>query len=598
MATMAAKIEADLGPGTSAAVSDASGDGRHVVDLVSPSFAEAESTMQPQPTVCKAQCEEVSDEPSGRPYTSRYRGVSEIRNGRWRAQFKRAGKATYLGTFDDVAEAARAWDKMWLWCDEHDGAGGRKRDINDLNFGKDAYEGDLAYLRNVSKDDLVAALQAEGRRPSSTSRYRGVSQVRNGRWRANFSLAGKSTHLGTFDDVAEAARAWDKMWLWCDEHDGAGGRRRDINELNFGKDAYEGDLAYLRNVSKDDLVTALQAEGHEPYTSPFRGVSQARNGRWRAHIRRAGKSTYLGTFVDEAEAARAWDKMWLWCDEHDGAGGRKRDINELNFGKDAYEGDLAYLRNVSKDDLVAALQAEGHEPYTSPFRGVARLPSGRWQAVFHRRNHRAGKSTYLGTFDDEAEATRAWDKMWLWCDEHDGAGGRKRDINELNFGKDAYEGDLAYLRNVSRDDLVAALQAEGHEPYTSPFRGITLLPSGRWKAVFKGGNHRVGKATFLGAFDDEVEAAQAWDKMWLWCDEHDGAGGRKRDIKELNFGKDAYEGDLAYLRNVSKDDLVAALRAEAQRFRRRRGASGGRPVFGRAAARGSDRRGGTPGAVD
>jgi len=500
MATMAAKIEADLGPGTSAAVSDASGDGRHVVDLVSPSFAEAESTMQPQPTVCKAQCEEVSDEPSGRPYTSRYRGVSEIRNGRWRAQFKRAGKATYLGTFDDVAEAARAWDKMWLWCDEHDGAGGRKRDINDLNFGKDAYEGDLAYLRNVSKDDLVAALQAEGRRPSSTSRYRGVSQVRNGRWRANFSLAGKSTHLGTFDDVAEAARAW--------------------------------------------------------------------------------------------------DKMWLWCDEHDGAGGRKRDINELNFGKDAYEGDLAYLRNVSKDDLVAALQAEGHEPYTSPFRGVARLPSGRWQAVFHRRNHRAGKSTYLGTFDDEAEATRAWDKMWLWCDEHDGAGGRKRDINELNFGKDAYEGDLAYLRNVSRDDLVAALQAEGHEPYTSPFRGITLLPSGRWKAVFKGGNHRVGKATFLGAFDDEVEAAQAWDKMWLWCDEHDGAGGRKRDIKELNFGKDAYEGDLAYLRNVSKDDLVAALRAEAQRFRRRRGASGGRPVFGRAAARGNDRRGGTPGAVD
>ena len=299
MATMAAKIEADLGPGTSAAVSDASGDGRHVVDLVSPSFAEAESTMQPQPTVCKAQCEEVSDEPSGRPYTYRYRGVSEIRNGRWRAQFKRAGKATYLGTFDDVAEAARAWDKMWLWCDEHDGAGGRKRDINDLNFGKDAYEGDLAYLRNVSKDDLVTALQAEG-----------------------------------------------------------------------------------------------------------------------------------------------------------------------------------------------------------------------------------------------------------------------------------------------------------HEPYTSPFRGITLLPSGRWKAVFKGGNHRVGKATFLGAFDDEVEAAQAWDKMWLWCDEHDGAGGRKRDIKELNFGKDAYEGDLAYLRNVSKDDLVAALRAEAQRFRRRRGASGGRPVFGRAAARGSDRRGGTPGAVD
>ncbi len=63
MATMAAKIEAALGPGTSAAVSDASGDGRHVVvDVVSPSFAEAKSTMQRQRAVFKALWEELSDD--------------------------------------------------------------------------------------------------------------------------------------------------------------------------------------------------------------------------------------------------------------------------------------------------------------------------------------------------------------------------------------------------------------------------------------------------------------------------------------------------------------------------------------------------------
>ena len=59
----AAKIEAALGPGTSATVADASGDGRHVVvDVVSPSFAEAKSTMQRQRAVFKALWEELSDD--------------------------------------------------------------------------------------------------------------------------------------------------------------------------------------------------------------------------------------------------------------------------------------------------------------------------------------------------------------------------------------------------------------------------------------------------------------------------------------------------------------------------------------------------------
>jgi hypothetical protein len=557
VATTAAKIETDLGPGTSAAVPDASGDGRHVVeDVVSPSFAEAESTMQRRPAVSKAPCEELSNDHSGRTYASCYRGVSQARNGRWSAQLMRAGKPTRLGSFDDEAEAARAYDKMWLWCDKH-GAGEWKRDIKELNFGKDAYKGDLAYLQHVSHDDLVAALRAEGRRRPSTSSYRGVTLLSNGQWVVTFTRAGKSTRLGSFDDEAEAARAYDKMWLWCDKH-GAGEWKRDIKELNFGKDAYEGDLAYLQHVSHDDLVAALRAVGRRrPSTSSYRGVTLLSNGRWVATFTRAGKSTRLGTFDDEAEAARAYDKMWLWCDKH-GAGEWKRDIKELNFDKDAYEGDLAYLQHVSQDNLVVALRAEGwRRPSISSYRGVTHLSNGRWQVTFAR----AGKTTYLGSFDDEAEAARAYDKMWLWCDKH-GAGEWKRDIKELNFGKDAYKGDLAYLQNVSHDDLVAALRAVGRRrPSTSCYRGVAHLSNGRWQVTFA----RAGKFTHLGRFDDEAEAARAYDKMWLWRDKHDGADGRKRDIKELNFDKDAYEGDLAYLQHVSHDNLVVALQAEGRR---------------------------------
>ena len=358
MATTAAKIETDLGPGTSAAVPDASGDGRHVVeDVVSPSFAEAESTMQRRPAVSKAPCEELSNDHSGRTYASCYRGVSQARNGRWSAQLMRAGKPTRLGSFDDEAEAARAYDKMWLWCDKH-GAGEWKRDIKELNFGKDAYKGDLAYLQHVSHDDLVAALRAEGRRRPSTSSYRGVTLLSNGRWVATFTRAGKSTRLGRFDDEAEAARAYDKMWLWCYLHDGADGRKRNINELNFDKDAYEGDLAYLQHVSHDDLVAALRAVGRRrPSTSSYRGVTLLSNGRWVATFTRAGKITYLGAFDEEAEAARAWDKMQLWWEVH--GEGESKVEGFTNLNRAIYSGDLAYLQRVSQDDLVAALRAEG-----------------------------------------------------------------------------------------------------------------------------------------------------------------------------------------------------------------------------------------------
>lgn len=60
---MASKIEAALGPGTSAFVTDASGDGRHVViDVVSPAFESAKSTMERQRAVFKALWEELSDD--------------------------------------------------------------------------------------------------------------------------------------------------------------------------------------------------------------------------------------------------------------------------------------------------------------------------------------------------------------------------------------------------------------------------------------------------------------------------------------------------------------------------------------------------------
>ena len=57
----------------------------------------------------------------GRAFTSKFRGVTaqSCDSGRWEAKLKHNGKDMYMGTFDREEDAARAWDRMMVWCDLH-----------------------------------------------------------------------------------------------------------------------------------------------------------------------------------------------------------------------------------------------------------------------------------------------------------------------------------------------------------------------------------------------------------------------------------------------------------------------------------------------
>ncbi|KAK9846663.1 hypothetical protein WJX81_008669 [Elliptochloris bilobata] len=116
-------------------------------------------------SVGKPKMSKAKGHTSGRTYTSKYRGVHQtFPTKRWEAQFRRNGKPTSLGCFDHEEQAARAYDKMMLWCELHN-TSGVKGGIT--NFDPTEYEKDLHQLSSVTQDELVQALRSDGRRQAA-----------------------------------------------------------------------------------------------------------------------------------------------------------------------------------------------------------------------------------------------------------------------------------------------------------------------------------------------------------------------------------------------------------------------------------------------
>ncbi|KAA8522760.1 hypothetical protein F0562_009078 [Nyssa sinensis] len=147
---------------------------------------------------------------------------------------------------------------------------------------------------------------------------------------------------------------------------------------------------------------------------------------------------------------------------------------------------------------------------TSIYRGVTRHRwTGRYEAHLwdnscrREGQSRKGRQVYLGGYDKEEKAARAYDlaalKYW-------------GPTTTTNFPVSNYEKELEDMKNMTRQEFVASLRrkSSGFSRGASIYRGVTRHHQhGRWQARI--GRVAGNKDLYLGTFTTQEEAAEAYD---------------------------------------------------------------------------------------
>ncbi|KAG6529386.1 AP2-like ethylene-responsive transcription factor PLT2 [Zingiber officinale] len=147
---------------------------------------------------------------------------------------------------------------------------------------------------------------------------------------------------------------------------------------------------------------------------------------------------------------------------------------------------------------------------SSRFRGVSRHRwTGRFEAhlwdkgSWNATQRKKGKQVYLGAYDEEEAAARAYDlaalKYW-------------GPSTYTNFPVSEYDKEIQIMQNVTKEEYLASIRrkSSGFSRGVSKYRGVARHHhNGRWEARI--GRVFGNKYLYLGTYSTQEEAARAYD---------------------------------------------------------------------------------------
>ncbi|CAK8539606.1 unnamed protein product [Lathyrus sativus] len=191
-----------------------------------------------------------------------------------------------------------------------------------------------------------------------------------------------------------------------------------------------------------------------------------------------------------------------------------RDINAISSNSQSScvtsSQETSPIDSVSIDTLKRKNQNQTLGQRTSQYRGVTRHRwTGRYEAHLWDNSckkegqARKGKQVYLGGYDMEEKAARAYDMAAL---KYWGPSTR------INFPLENYQKELDVMKKMTRQEYVAHLRrkSSGFSRGASMYRGVTRHHQhGRWQARI--GRVAGNKDLYLGTFTTQEEAGEAYD---------------------------------------------------------------------------------------